>query len=70
MKTKRCEVSDGVISKHVACAGPLWVCKGYFLKGRGIDRNLYACEAHAKQHMRMNPPAFGGTRFELEGGAR
>lgn len=43
----------------VKCAGPWWVSKGYF-PARKVGRDLYACEAHAKESMALNP---FGSRF-------
>ena len=39
-----------------SCSDEWWVSPGYFLKGK--DRNLYACELHARWRMK-----FGGVKF-------
>ena len=38
------------------CEGPWWVAKDYFMKGK--DRNLYACEKHARWRMKLGLLAF------------
>ena len=61
-----CAFADGAIGRKIPCAGPWWVERDYFFKAPTGKRDLYSCEAHAKQMLR----AGSGARLRPVGGAR
>ena len=64
-----CAYAQTPLGRRLLCSGPWYMQPDYYLravKGKR-DRNLYACEAHAKMRTAMGP---GGPVFRACPGLR